>query len=120
MYVSLQINELLSDNASGLCDGMMQLLNGFHGDVIAPRRDIIMALKYFFQSEMRSKLVELVPLLTNPAVLTGTSFTAQDHLRNHAASAVADILHHIRQSLPYEMIVQCVYLESPRVAWPVV
>lgn len=85
---------------------MIQLLNGFHGDVVAPRRDLIMALKYFFQSDMRSKLVELVPLLTNPAVLTGTSFTAQDHLRNHAASAVADILHHVRQNLPYEMIVQ--------------
>lgn len=61
-----------------------------------------MATKHFFQSELRPAFITIIPRIRVEHLL-GTSFTSQDQLRTHSYALLADILHHARNSLPYEL-----------------
>lgn len=77
-------------------------------DLITVRREVLMALKYFTSGEMKTKFFPMLPRLISEHVVLGTGFTAIDHLRVFMYQMLADLLHHMRNNIDYEMISQYV------------
>ena len=57
------------------------LIDSFHSEVIIQRRELLMALKYLFQSEFRTNFISVIPKMCDEKALLGHSFTSQDQLR---------------------------------------
>jgi len=57
------------------------LIDSFHPEVIIQRRELLMSLKYLFQSEFKTNFITLIPKMCDEKALLGNSFTSQDQLR---------------------------------------
>lgn len=65
-----------------LSNGMKQLFDSLHSDVINQRKDLLFATKVFFQQpDLKSHFAHLIPRLINEAFLIGTSFSSKEQLR---------------------------------------
>ena len=64
-----------------IISGIISLFDNFHPDAVLQRRELLMAIKYILQSELRTKFISVVPRLTNETLLLGPGFTSQDNLR---------------------------------------
>lgn len=101
-----QFMDLIMQNGPLLVSGTMQMLERCPADLISVRREVLMALKYFTSGEMKSKFFPMLPRLIAEEVVLGTGFTAIEHLRVFMYQMLADLLHHMRNSIDYEMITQ--------------
>ncbi|KAL3088823.1 hypothetical protein niasHT_023171 [Heterodera trifolii] len=113
-YISrqAQMAPVIGENAKALSDGIVSLFDSFHDEVITQRRDLLVAIKYFFQCEARALFIGIIPKMCDDYSLLGRSFTSQDHLRNQAYSFLADILHHVRMSLDYKLLKHIFFIAS--------
>uniref|UniRef100_A0A914HGT5 Non-specific serine/threonine protein kinase n=1 Tax=Globodera rostochiensis TaxID=31243 RepID=A0A914HGT5_GLORO len=113
-YTSRQVQmaPIISDNAKALSDGIINLFDGFHGEVVGQRRDLLVAIKYFFQCEARAHFIGIIPTMCDDNALLGRSFTSQDQLRNQAYSFLADILHHVRMNLDQKLLMHIFFIAS--------
>ncbi|KAL3102749.1 hypothetical protein niasHS_001311 [Heterodera schachtii] len=113
-YISRQsqMAPVIGENAKALSDGIVSLFDSFHDEVITQRRDLLVAIKYFFQCEARALFIGIIPKMCDDCSLLGRSFTSQDHLRNQAYSFLADILHHVRMSLDYKLLKHIFFIAS--------
>lgn len=73
--------ELIGDNSTAIANGIKQLFDGLHSDVIHQRRDLLLAIKHFFQCENKAKFVSIIPRMLTDSLLIGTSFTSREQLR---------------------------------------
>lgn len=72
----------MNNQIMALSNGMKQLFENLHPDIINQRKDLLFATKVFFQQpDLKNYFVHLVPLLTNNAYIIGTSFSSQEQLR---------------------------------------
>uniref|UniRef100_A0A183C2W9 FAT domain-containing protein n=1 Tax=Globodera pallida TaxID=36090 RepID=A0A183C2W9_GLOPA len=113
-YTSRQVQmaAIISENAKALSDGIINLFDGFHGEVVGQRRDLLVAIKYFFQCEARAHFIGIIPTMCDDNALLGRSFTSQDQLRNQAYSFLADILHHVRMNLDQKLLMHIFFIAS--------
>jgi hypothetical protein len=74
--------EIMNANSKALTEGILLLFDSFHDDVINQRRELLLAVKYFFQSDFRANFISVIPKMCNEKVLLGSSFTSQDQLRS--------------------------------------
>uniref|UniRef100_A0A8R1EHZ9 Uncharacterized protein n=2 Tax=Caenorhabditis japonica TaxID=281687 RepID=A0A8R1EHZ9_CAEJA len=102
--------ELIMQNGNLLVTGTMQMLERCPPDLITVRREVLMALKYFTSGEMKTKFFPMLPRLISEHVVLGTGFTAIDHLRVFMYQMLADLLHHMRNSIDYEMITHVTFV----------
>uniref|UniRef100_A0A915D5E6 Uncharacterized protein n=1 Tax=Ditylenchus dipsaci TaxID=166011 RepID=A0A915D5E6_9BILA len=108
-----QFTDLMNENASAISNGIKLLFDNLHSDVINQRRDLLVAIKYFFQcGEMRANFIPIIPRMTIDSILLGTSFTSIDQLRFHAYTLLADILHHVRTNLPYKILTHIFFISA--------
>lgn len=75
------MTELINEHAKAISDGILMLFDNFHDEVINQRRELLMAIKYLFQSESRSNFISIIPKMCDERALLGGSFTSQDQLR---------------------------------------
>ncbi|CAH10779.2 Transcription-associated protein 1 [Caenorhabditis elegans] len=102
--------DLIMQNGPLLVSGTMQMLERCPADLISVRREVLMALKYFTSGEMKSKFFPMLPRLIAEEVVLGTGFTAIEHLRVFMYQMLADLLHHMRNSIDYEMITHVIFV----------
>ncbi|KAF1765339.1 hypothetical protein GCK72_005291 [Caenorhabditis remanei] len=102
--------DMIQQNGEALVSGTMQMLEFCPPDLISVRREVLMALKYFTSGEMKSKFFPMLPRLISEHVVLGTGFTAIEHLRVFMYQMLADLLHHMRSKINYEMITHVVFV----------
>uniref|UniRef100_A0A914SA95 Uncharacterized protein n=1 Tax=Parascaris equorum TaxID=6256 RepID=A0A914SA95_PAREQ len=61
---------------------------------------------------MRTKFIPILPRLFNEGLLMGTGFTVNDHMRQIVYSMLADLVHHLRVHLSYNLLCCSVYTFS--------
>ncbi|CAI2345673.1 unnamed protein product [Caenorhabditis sp. 36 PRJEB53466] len=102
--------ELIMNNGNLLVTGTMQMLDRCPADLITVRREVLMALKYFTSGDMKKKFFPTLPRLLSEKVVLGTGFTAIDHLRVFMYQMLADLLHHMRNTIDFEMLSHVTYI----------
>lgn len=102
--------DLIMKNGEALVSGTMQMLERCPADLIGVRREVLMALKYFTSGEMKSKFFPMLPRLISEHVVLGTGFTAIEHLRVFMYQMLADLLHHMRNVIDYDMIAHVTFV----------
>ena len=73
--------EVMNAHSQAICQGILMLFDSFHDEVITQRRDLLLAIKYFFQSEFRHNFIPVISKMCNEKTLLGNTFTSQDQLR---------------------------------------
>ena len=76
-----------------------ELLERCPPDATVSRKDLLVVIRHTLDSDMRDHYRDYLDKLLDDNVLLGGSRTASDSLRAFAYSAVADLIHHIRQRL---------------------
>lgn len=94
----------MEESSEQLVVAINQLLENLNPYVTASRRDFIMAIKSFIESDLKHKFVGIIPRLISDRYLLGEKFTSQDHFRYFLYHNLADLLYKIRQHLSYPML----------------
>ncbi|VDM39812.1 unnamed protein product [Toxocara canis] len=72
--------DVMNSHSASLVQGIVQLMERCPHDVLSMRRELIGTTKNFFQCEMRTKFIPILPRLFNESLLMGTGFTVNDHM----------------------------------------
>uniref|UniRef100_A0A915BXE0 FAT domain-containing protein n=2 Tax=Parascaris univalens TaxID=6257 RepID=A0A915BXE0_PARUN len=104
--------DVMNSHSASLVQGIVQLMERCPHDVLSMRRELIGTTKNFFQCEMRTKFIPILPRLFNEGLLMGTGFTVNDHMRQIVYSMLADLVHHLRVHLSYNLLCCSVYTFS--------
>ncbi|PAV77565.1 hypothetical protein WR25_09838 [Diploscapter pachys] len=96
--------EVILANGQLLVSSVMLLLENCPPDAITVRKDVLMTLKFFFTSDLRSKFIAVLPRLVSETHLLGTGFTSVDQLRSSMYHILADLLHHMRNQFTFPML----------------
>jgi hypothetical protein len=75
------VAEIVDEHSASVTKGILMLLDSFHDEVVNQRRELLMAIKYLFQSDFKSKFISIIPKMFDEKALLGASFTSQDQLR---------------------------------------
>ncbi|UMM18202.1 hypothetical protein L5515_014374 [Caenorhabditis briggsae] len=102
--------ELLQQNGDSLVSGTMQMLERCPPDLISVRREVLLAVKYFTAGEMKSRFFTMLPRLISEHFILGTGFTAIELLRVFMYQMLADLMHHTRDTISYELISHVVFV----------
>lgn len=102
--------ECLQQNGDALVSGTMQMLNRCPPELIQVRREVLLSLKYFTAGEMKTKFFAMLPRLISEHFVLGTGFTAIELLRVFMYQMLADLMHHMRDTINYEMISHVVFV----------
>ncbi|CAD6192581.1 unnamed protein product [Caenorhabditis auriculariae] len=116
--------DVIQSQGNLLVSGVLQLLEHCPAALITVRKDVLMTLKYFFSCEIRNKFLPVLPRLISETALLGKGFTSVDHLRTFLYQMLADLLHHMRNSLNFPMLsyvafIFCRQLHDPTVSFQV-
>ncbi|CAB3404105.1 unnamed protein product [Caenorhabditis bovis] len=96
--------DMIAQHIDQLVTGLLQLLEHCPADLIATRKDVLVAMKYFVSGDLRMKFFPLLPRMLSETALLGTGFTSIENLRVFMYQMLADLLHHMRNQLTYEML----------------
>ena len=93
--------EVIRQHAQPLAEGIMGLLRNCPSEVSHLRKEIMVATKHIFSSELRNNFIPHVNELFDDSVFIGTSYTVRESLRALCYNTLADLVHHIKISLSF-------------------
>lgn len=94
----------MEEHSEQLVTAINQLLENLNPYGTTARRDFILAIKSFIDSNIKHKFVGIIPRLISDRYLLGEKFTSQDNFRYFLYHNLADLLYKIRQHLTYPML----------------
>ena len=95
--------------------GILSLLTVCPHEVAHLRKELLIGARHILTTELRSKFVPHMEKLFNEDILLGKGWTTHESLRPLAYSTLADLVHHVRQSLPLADLARAVALFSKNV-----
>ncbi|XP_076437943.1 transcription-associated protein 1-like [Babylonia areolata] len=98
-----------------MVQGLLGLLRLCPPEVAHLRKELLIAARHILSTDLRNKFVPVIEDLFNEETLIGSGWTTQDSLRPLAYSTLADLVHHVRQSLPMNDLALAVSLFSKNV-----
>lgn len=75
------MTEVMNRHSASLIQGIVQLMERCPNDTLSMRRELITTARNFFQCDMRTKFIPILPRLFNESLLLGTGFTVVDNMR---------------------------------------
>lgn len=114
-YIIKIYQEVVSNHAGMLVQGMLGLLTLCPMEVAHLRRELLIASRHILATDLRNKFVSHMERLFDEDVLLGRGWTTYESLRPLAYSTLADLVHHVRQQLPLNDIARAVHLFSKNV-----
>ncbi|KAK0395513.1 hypothetical protein QR680_001317 [Steinernema hermaphroditum] len=105
-------SDFFQNNASQVINSMICLFENCPQEPILPRRELLVAARYFFNSEYQKNFVNVLPRLLNNNTLLGNGVTVNECLRVSVVQMLCDLCHHLRNHLTYEVLVNVVYFFS--------
>ncbi|TMS35228.1 hypothetical protein L596_002676 [Steinernema carpocapsae] len=105
-------SDFFQNNSSQVINSMIALFESCPPEPILPRRELLVAARYFFNSEYQKNFVGMLPRLLNNNTLLGTGVTVNECLRISVVQMLCDLCHHLRNQLTFEVLVNVVYFFS--------
>ncbi|OQR70315.1 Transformation/transcription domain-associated protein-like [Tropilaelaps mercedesae] len=114
-YIVKLYQDVVNANAGQLADGMLGLLVLCPPEVAHLRKELLIAARHILATDLRTKFVGCIDKLFDEDILLGNGWTANESLRPLAYSTLADLVHHVRQSLPLKHLSAAVSVFSKNV-----
>ena len=105
----------IAQYSNQMVKGMISLLTICPNEVAHLRKEFLIAARHILATDLRSKFVPLMEKLFDENILLGKGWTTYETLRPLAYSTLADLVHHVRQSLPLIDLSRAVQLNSKNV-----
>ncbi|KAK7109588.1 transformation/transcription domain-associated protein-like isoform X2 [Littorina saxatilis] len=105
----------VNSHSQQMVQGLLGLLRLCPQEVAHLRKELLIAARHILSTELRNKFVPVIEQLFDENVLIGSGWTTHDSLRPLAYSTLADLVHHVRQSLPLHDLSLAVSLFSKNV-----
>ena len=93
--------EIIRQHAQPIAEGIMGLLRNCPSEVTHLRKEIMVATKHIFSSELRNNFIPHINELFDDSVLIGTSYTVKESLRALCYNTLADLVNNIKISLSF-------------------
>uniref|UniRef100_A0A1I7ZRA5 FAT domain-containing protein n=1 Tax=Steinernema glaseri TaxID=37863 RepID=A0A1I7ZRA5_9BILA len=105
-------SDFFQNNAGQVINSMIALFENCPQEPILPRRELLVAARYFFNSEYQKNFVHMLPRLLNNNTLLGNGVTVNECLRVSVVQMLCDLCHHLRNHLTYDVLGNVVYFFS--------
>ena len=102
--------EVVSIHSNLMVKGILSLLTVCPHEVAHLRKELLIGARHILTTELRSKFVPFMEKLFDEDILLGKGWTTHESLRPLAYSTLADLVHHVRQSLPLSDLERAVAL----------
>ena len=107
---NLHNQEVVSIHSNLMVKGILSLLTVCPHAVAHLRKELLIGARHILTTELRSKFVPFMEKLFDEDILLGKGWTTHESLRPLAYSTLADLVHHVRQSLPLSDLERAVAL----------
>ena len=107
---NLHNQEVVSIHSNLMVKGILSLLTVCPHEVAHLRKELLIGARHILTTELRSKFVPFMEKLFDEDILLGKGWTTHESLRPLAYSTLADLVHHVRQSLPLSDLERAVAL----------
>ncbi|XP_054724829.1 transformation/transcription domain-associated protein-like [Uloborus diversus] len=114
-YIVRIYQTLVMEHSTELSKGVIGLLSLCPPEVAHLRKELLIAARHILATELRDKFVNSLEELFDENILIGPGWTAHESLRPLAYSTLADLVHHVRQHLPFKDLTRAVNLFSKNV-----
>jgi transformation/transcription domain-associated protein len=114
-YIIRIYQDLVSQYAPNMVQGMLALLRNCPQEVAHLRRELLIAARHILATDLRNCFVPCIDQLFDENLLVGTGWTTRDTVRSLAYSILADLVHHIRSNLSLSQLSSAVHLFSKNV-----
>lgn len=93
-----------------IAESVIKLLMDCPSEASSIRKELLVAARHILSTEFREAFIPYIDVMFLEEVLVGNSITSRETLRPLAYSMLADLIHHVRQSLRPEQIVRTVLI----------
>uniref|UniRef100_A0A146L0J1 Transformation/transcription domain-associated protein n=6 Tax=Lygus hesperus TaxID=30085 RepID=A0A146L0J1_LYGHE len=114
-YIIRVYQEVFGKHSQQMLEGILNMLKLCPPKVTHLRKELLMAARHIWATELRLMFVPYMETLFDEEVLLGQGWTTYESLRPLAYSTLADLVHHVRQQLPMSDLVKAVHIFSKNV-----
>lgn len=114
-YVIRIFQEEISSHGPAMVKGVISLLKSCPKEVTNLRKELLIAVRHILATDLRTKFIGSIETFFDEELLLGKGYTCQESLKPLAYSTLADLVHHVRQSLNLNVLAKATYLFSKNV-----
>uniref|UniRef100_A0A0R3S0K8 Non-specific serine/threonine protein kinase n=1 Tax=Elaeophora elaphi TaxID=1147741 RepID=A0A0R3S0K8_9BILA len=103
------VSEVVSNHGTQIVQSIMQMLERCPHENYSMRRELIGTVKNIFVTDLQTKFIPVIPKLFNENLMLGNGFSSMDFLRSTMYTMLADLVHHVRGHLSYNLLCCSVY-----------
>ncbi|KAL3994636.1 FAT domain family protein [Acanthocheilonema viteae] len=103
------VSEVVSNHGTQIVQSIMQMLERCPHENYSMRRELIGTVKNIFVTDLQTKFIPVIPKLFNENLMLGNGFSSMDFLRPTMYTMLADLVHHVRGHLSYNLLCCSVY-----------
>ncbi|XP_023171663.2 transcription-associated protein 1 [Drosophila hydei] len=108
-YIVRIYQDIVIANSQSVSNGMLNLMENCPKEAAHLRKELLIAARHIFATDLRQKFIPSIDKLFDEDLLIGKGVTL-DSIRPLAYSTLADLAHHVRQSLSLDVLVKAVHL----------
>lgn len=94
----------INQHALSLVRGIVSLLQVCPMEVVNLRKELFIAARHVTATDFRTRFIPFMEVLFDEDVLLGRGWTSRESLRPLAYSTLADLVHHVRTSVPINIL----------------
>ncbi|XP_070134948.1 transcription-associated protein 1 isoform X3 [Drosophila bipectinata] len=113
-YIVRIFQEIVVANSLSVTSGLLNLMENCPKEAAHLRKELLIAARHIFATDLRQRFIPTIDKLFDEELLIGKGVTL-DSIRPLAYSTLADLAHHVRQSLSLDILVKAVNLFSKNV-----
>ncbi|XP_046866072.1 transcription-associated protein 1 [Drosophila willistoni] len=113
-YIVRIFQDVVLANSLSVTNGMLNLMANCPKEAAHLRKELLIAARHIFATDLRQKFIPSIEKLFDEDLLIGKGVTL-DSIRPLAYSTLADLAHHVRQSLSLDVLIKAVNLFSKNV-----
>lgn len=114
-YIVRMYQEMVAQHSNLMVKGLLGMLTICPMEVTHLRKELLIASRHILATDLRVKFVPYMERLFDENVLLGKGWTTHESLRPLAYSTLADLVHHVRQHLPFSDLARAVHLFAKNV-----
>ncbi|XP_044571244.1 transcription-associated protein 1 isoform X4 [Drosophila ananassae] len=113
-YIVRIFQEIVVANSLSVTSGLLNLMENCPKEAAHLRKELLIAARHIFATDLRQRFIPTIDKLFDEELLIGKGVTL-DSIRPLAYSTLADLAHHVRQSLSLDVLLKAVNLFSKNV-----
>ncbi|XP_037728552.1 transcription-associated protein 1 isoform X4 [Drosophila subpulchrella] len=113
-YIVRIFQEVVVASSLSVISGMLNLMKNCPKEAAHLRKELLIAARHIFATDLRQKFIPSIEKLLDDDLLIGKGVTLES-IRPLAYSTLADLAHHVRQSLSLDVLTKAVNLFSKNV-----